>query len=556
MKKNEWLKMKKNSFVEGTLIATIAIIIVKLIGMLYIIPFYATVGSQGSALYGYAYNIYNLFLEISSAGLPIAISKIINEYNTLGLIEAKVRAYKIGTKLITIISFVSFILLFVFAREIGVLILGDLQGGNTIGDVAFVIRCISFAILVIPFLSITKGYLQGHNYIAPSSMSLIIEQVVRIFVILIGSYVTLKVLDLGIKNSVGVAVFGAFIGGLAACVYVFVKMKKNKEKLNLYEDRKIDKITSKEILRKIISYAIPFIIINITASIYSFTNMVLILRTLSYLGYEAIDAEFITNAITTLGAKLNMIVGALASGLTVSLIPNIVSSFVKKDFMDIKSKVNRAFQIILIISLPATVALSILAVPAWTSFYGPSHYGPIIFKLSIFTVLFSNLYMVSGSTLQGLNKFKTVYLSTILGFLINALLDVPLMLLFDKINIYPFYGALLSTAIGYTISIAIALRVLKKDHNIDVKDTLKVSLKLILPTIAMAAVLIVLKLLIPYNSSNRVSSILFILMNALIGGFVYLFITYKQGLLDKIFGKEIINKIIKKLTFGKISYKN
>ena len=147
MKKNEWLKMKKNSFVEGTLIATIAIIVVKIIGVLYIIPFYSTIGSQGSALYGYAYNIYNIFLEISSAGLPIAMSKIINEYNTLGLLEAKVRAYKIGKRIITYISLFCFDLLFVFAKEIGILILGNLEGGNTINDVAFVIRCVSFCYL-------------------------------------------------------------------------------------------------------------------------------------------------------------------------------------------------------------------------------------------------------------------------------------------------------------------------------------------------------------------------------------------------------------------------
>ena len=72
--------MKKSSFLEGTMIATLSIILVKFLGMLYVIPFYATVGVLGSALYAYAYNIYIIFLDISSAGLPSAISKIINEY--------------------------------------------------------------------------------------------------------------------------------------------------------------------------------------------------------------------------------------------------------------------------------------------------------------------------------------------------------------------------------------------------------------------------------------------------------------------------------------------
>ena len=76
--------MRKNSFEEGAFIATIAIVLVKILGMLYVIPFYGMLdgldGGKGTALYGYAYSIYVVFLDISSAGLPIAISKIINEY--------------------------------------------------------------------------------------------------------------------------------------------------------------------------------------------------------------------------------------------------------------------------------------------------------------------------------------------------------------------------------------------------------------------------------------------------------------------------------------------
>ena len=111
--------MKQNNFVEGTIIATAILVIVKLLGLLYIIPFYQIVGTQGGALYSYAYNIYMIFLSISSAGLPDAISKIISEYNALDMEDAKIRAYSIGKRIISIISIASFLVLFVFAEEIG-----------------------------------------------------------------------------------------------------------------------------------------------------------------------------------------------------------------------------------------------------------------------------------------------------------------------------------------------------------------------------------------------------------------------------------------------------
>ena len=110
--------MKKNSFIEGTFISTASIVLVKILGMLYVIPFYIIVGSKGGALYSYAYNIYLIFLSISSAGIPSAMSKIITEYNTLGLKEAKTRVFILGKKILSYISTASFIILFVFAKAI------------------------------------------------------------------------------------------------------------------------------------------------------------------------------------------------------------------------------------------------------------------------------------------------------------------------------------------------------------------------------------------------------------------------------------------------------
>ena len=143
--------MKKNSFVEGTFIATFSIILVKILGVLYVIPFYKIIGESGGALYSYAYNVYNLFLNISTAGIPVAISKIISEYNTLEMYEAKERAYKIGKKIIGMIAIIAFFLLFVFSKEFAILILGEIEGVKTLSDVAFVIRCVSICLLIIPF---------------------------------------------------------------------------------------------------------------------------------------------------------------------------------------------------------------------------------------------------------------------------------------------------------------------------------------------------------------------------------------------------------------------
>ena len=91
--------LKKSSFVNGALFVTICIIITKILGVLYVIPFHAMIGESGGALYGYAYTIYVFFLSISSAGIPLAISKIISEYNTSGNYDARDRAFFLGKRI-------------------------------------------------------------------------------------------------------------------------------------------------------------------------------------------------------------------------------------------------------------------------------------------------------------------------------------------------------------------------------------------------------------------------------------------------------------------------
>ena len=545
--------LKKNSFVEGTIIATVAIIIIKILGMLYVIPFYATVGITGGALYAYAYNIYVIFLDMSTAGIPIAMSKITSEYNALGMMDAKRRAFKIGKKIISYLSIGFFIILFIFARPIAGLLVGSLDGGNTIADVAFVFRAISFAILIVPRLGVLRGYLQGHKFISPPSISQIIEQVVRIIVILLGSYLALNIFSTSVTSAISIAVFGAFLGAGASILYIMWRINKSKKELNLDVVEKKDDVTDKEIRKKIIKYAVPFIIVGLHASVYNFTNMVLILRMLNFLGFSTQNVEFITSAITTYAPKLNMIVISIAIGMGVNLIPAISAAFNLNNWKEVSAKLNKALQIIIIVALPMTILISLLAEPIWTIFYGWNSYGTAVMTLNIFVALFMSLFLITVNTLQSLNKFKIVYLSVILGFALNLILNVPLMLLFDYIGVYAFYGAIVSTIIGYSTSIYIALRAIKKDHEVSYNDTTKILGKMILPIIITVIVVLFIKIMFPYNEYSRVAAILYTGVVGLIGALVYLVAAYKSNIFSQVFGKELINKLIKKLAFWQAS---
>lgn len=152
----------ESKFIRGTFFLTAASLISKVLGFIYIIPFTALVGTQGYVLYKYAYGPYTILLSISTIGLPLAVSKFVSKYNELGNYRVGLTLLKYGMYLMIISGIISFTALYLSAPFLaGVLIDPKDQTGNSLEDVQLVIRLVSFALLIIPAMSIFRGYFQG-----------------------------------------------------------------------------------------------------------------------------------------------------------------------------------------------------------------------------------------------------------------------------------------------------------------------------------------------------------------------------------------------------------
>lgn len=537
--------MKKDSFVKGATIATICMFIAKFLGIIYVIPFYSIIGEQGGALYGYAYSIYSIFLSISTAGIPTAVSKVVSEYDALGNEEAKHSVYKVAIKVLGIISIVAFLVLMIFAPQIGKLIIGEATGGNSISDISLAIRAISLAVLVVPFLSVLRGYLQGEKFITPTSVSEIIEQVLRIAILLLGSYVLIKLLNKSITIGVCVSVLGASIGGLGAYLYLKIIAKKNKIlKTNVTRDKTLNK----EIVKKIIKYAVPLIIVSTILSIYNFSDLVLTLRTMTdILGFKATEAERIISLYTTWGEKFQRIVAVASVGVGISLIPNIVRAFVKKENLTVETILNKAIAIVVYVGLPITILISIFSNEVWSIFYGASVEGPIIIRYSIYVGLLSSLSTIATTSLQSMSKYKKLYLSIIFGVLLNALLDIPLILLAYKLGFNPCYGSITASVIGFSFTTIYALHAIKKDCNIKYKKFFDFLGNMILSVIGLILTSLILKYIIKIDVyDNRIITTLVTCIFFGVPLIVYAFISYKNKLLFNLFSEERINKLLRR----------
>ena len=540
--------MKKTGFLAGAAISTIGIVICKVIGLVYVIPFYAIIGTQGGALYSYAYSIYNMFLNLATSGIPVAMSKVVSEYNEMGYYNTKERTFKTGLKIIGILGLISFLVLFIFAPQIAYLIIGDVKGGNSVEDVTMVIRVISTAILVVPFLSVSKGYLQGHKIMQVSSVANILEQIVRVIVILAGSFLTLKVFHLSLNTAVGIAVFGATVGALFAYFYVYAKIRKSKElnrKAKATASEK--KITNKDLIRQIVVYALPFVAISVLQSAFVMVDVFTDVRGLTSIGYTTKISEDVLSVIATWGSKLNMIVMSISMGIVMSLIPAIASSYAVKKYDEVNSKVNQALRTLLFVCVPMATGLCFLSSAVWTVFYGYNELNSSVFKLLIMSQITLSVCSVMVNASQSMNNTKQSIIALGGSLIAKIVLNVPMMHLFNLIGIEAYYAPIALNILIDTSASLYLLYIVKKDTKISYFKTIQTIIKIVLCTVIMVMVLSILNLFIPSYSHSRMMSILYIILYGIVGMATYFFVAYKSKTIDNVFGNGFVQKIFEKL---------
>lgn len=544
-------EIRKNSFAEGTLLAYIAIVLTKILGALYSIPFYALIGDRGGFIYSCAYNIYTLFLEISTSGVPIALSIIIGEYIALGKAGSKERAYKIAIRFVMSVSFFAFIILQVFATRIAAFYIEDMTEGATVGEIAIAIRVISLSLLIVPFLSIERGYMQGHKFISVASNSQLIEQLVRILVVLAGAFVTLRILKLDLIYGIAFALFGATVGGLFAFFYVVRRKRFNSEKFEITASEssiETESDSTGKIINKLAKYCIVVIIISISSTLYNLIDMKLLLVGLHNIGFGDVDTQTISGISSTWIPKICNIITALTLGMTSSIAPNIADDFARCDYKGISAKVNQGIEMILFISVPLACGIILFSPQVYCFFYGQNAYGAAILRLAVVLNVISSLAVVLSMVMQSMKKGFTVCFALLVGIVLNLILDLPLIYLFNRIGWEPYLGATVASIIGETLTIALLIMSLEKSAEIPFSHSKRIAKKLIFPLLALIIAAFGFSLVWSPIEERSLLQAIQLAAYAAAGLAVYLLIASKTGILYGIFGESSIKKMIKKIT--------
>lgn len=535
-------KMRKNGFVEGAVISYAAIVITKILGALYNIPFYNIIGERGSVIYSFAYSIYTLFLDVSTSGIPIAISIVISEYAARQMYHTKQRAYTLGLRVVTGISLLAFLFLQIFAQPVAGYYIGDMTDGVTVQEVAAAIRAISVCLLIVPFLSMRRGYLQGHKCVAVSSASQVTEQLVRIFIVLAGAYLTIHVFNLGVTAGVCVSLLGAAVGALVAYIQLKHREKDSKELFFIDAPLEAKMDSDKTILKKLLTYCSVITIVSIASGVYNLVDMKLLLVGLKKLSYSDESAQLIAGLASTWVPKICMIVTALAMGMTNSIAPHVAESYASGDLKKVNFNLNQAISTIIAVATPIASGMIIFAKPVFNIFYGENPYGSNMLRWALVLNVFVSAVSVISMAMQSMNMGKAVCIVTVVGIAANTVLDLPFIYLFDYLGIPAYLGATAASIVGEVLTLVLLLAILKKKHKFHYSPSIKVLGKTILSVSVMVVVVLLLCYLWKLNSSGLIMYVQLVLY-AGAGALVFLLISLKSGLLTDVLGQNNIDRI-------------
>ncbi|WP_462406645.1 putative polysaccharide biosynthesis protein [Gracilibacillus sp. Marseille-QA3620] len=520
----------ENKFIRGTFFLTVASLISKILGFIYIIPFTALVGTQGYALYKYAYGPYTILLSISTIGLPLAVSKFVSKYNELGNYRVGLTLLRYGMYLMVISGIISFTILYFSAPFLaGILIDPNDQSGNSLEDVQFVIRLVSFALLIIPAMSIFRGYFQGSQSMGPSALSTVIEQVVRIIFILSGAYVTIHIFNSSLTNAVGIATFAAFIGGAAGFIVLLFVFFKRKELIKKQKDMSPNNEDIKfvSIFKELIGYAVPFVITGLAIPIYQNIDTFTINQLFQSIGYKLDEAETI-NSVIGLAQILVMVPVSLATAFGMSLIPGITSAFTRGKMLEVQSKISQTIQILMLFTLPAAMGLCILGEPIYTMVFGlensPELGGGILQWYSLAAVIFA-LFTVTAAIMQGINEQRKLITGIILGIFFKIVLNFVFVRYLEEV------GPILATYFGFIVSVLYNIYIIKKTIKYKLLPLFQILTEVFLSVLVMSIVVwcakILTELWLPDTLSLYTRALVTSIISICTGLSVYLGISFK-----------------------------
>lgn len=496
--KNRNNKLKKSSFLKNIVVLLSAHLLIKVIGVANKI--YLTnregFGDEGNAIYSSAFQIYALFLTISSMGIPNAVSKLISERLAIGDSKGAHKVFKIAIITFGLIGFGCSVILFVFAHYISCNLI-------QIPEAELSLFALSPSIFFVSITSVIKGYFNGRENLNVGANSQTIEQIFR-------TIITIGLIEF-IAQSTGLdtrvmaagAAVATTLSEIVCFTYLYKYYKSVKREIAFeiqhsvnYKYRGIRKT-----IKDILSVSIPMSIAPIIGGINKNIDSMTIVRGLKNFMSETdatLQYGILSGKVDTIIAFPMSFNGAFSS----VLIPSVSAAKASGNYEPVKRKIKFSMLVSILIGLPSTVGLIILAEPILNLLFPNQPDGAFLLQISAISITFTMLNQNVNSILHGLGKTIIPAICLGIGAIIKFILNTTLVNIDPEIFILGgTAGAAFSTVVYHIVTFLINLYIMQKNIKIDfgLRTFLKPMIATIIMSICLVATIRWLSSIISYN---------------------------------------------------------
>ncbi len=435
---------KQRSLVGGISVLGMAGLICKVVGVLYRIPLANMIGGEGLGLYQQVFPAYNLLLTITSAGIPVSISRMVSHYVTLGQKNNARKVFTTALRLLTVLGIVTTVLLLLFSRPIASMV------GTPEGYLSYM--CIAPSLFFVCVMSAFRGYMQGQRHMMPTAVSQLIEQVGKVAV-------ALPMASAGFQRggwtmgSAG-ALLGTSLAECAAMIYMIIRQYTMKEKA-ADPAAEEENVTSRQLARRIIFISIPITLGACIVPLASTIDSAMLKNLMTAAGMEPREAQIRYGMYSGMVITMINVPTALAMAMSTNLVPDIASGVARRDMDYVARETATGLRIAAVVGFPCSVGMSLLAKPILFLCYGGSQYSydqlmlaGSLLEFSAMTIILFTMVQATSGILQGVGKQHIPMLTLLAGVVCKIALNYFLVR-DPRINIH---GAPIASLTCYTVS--------------------------------------------------------------------------------------------------------
>lgn len=430
---------KGQNFLHGAAIYTIGIIIVKILGAVYKIPLGNILGDEGFGHFGLTYKIYNVFLTISTAGIPVAMSRLISESDTIHRDQQVRRVFQVSLWAFIIMGAIGTIVMMAFPAGLADM-MGDIQATRCI----FVMAP---SVLLVCVAAAYRGYAQGHADMIPTTVSQVVETAVKVAVGLAAA-VILQKMGMSVEICAAGAILGTTVSSLAAMLYMQIKVHR---KYDMHPPVRPDSDVPdswKKILWDLLRIGVP---ITISTSVMSLIQLADSMITLNQLqnaaGYTA-NAAYVLNGVYEKALTVYNVPSAFVVPFLSSIVPAVAAARVRGRLDEACDVAEDAMRMCTLLCLPMAIGMAVLAWPCMEVLYpaSASQGGLLLCELGV-TCYFMTMSLMTNSILPANGNERLPLISIGLGGLTKIVVTY-LLVGNPAVNIY---GAPIGTLCCYIV---------------------------------------------------------------------------------------------------------